>query len=188
MINQNDTDSSVLSDDVVVVGDETAPQGWTEIEAGGEYTESEVTTMTTETNDTIQAPATETPAKPAKAPKAAKIKTPYPFESKAAILARVNASDTFMLQCLQIMNGRQTQDEQEQLTTRYKNRCGWMSSHAVNGGKLATKALAEGLDAEETAKARSLVVRYGKQLANHFRGLAIEANPDLAKTAEIFGV
>lgn len=112
----------------------------------------------------------------------------YPFQSKAQILALVAEDDGFMLECLQIMNGRQTADEQQTLTTKYRNRCGWMSSHAVNGGKLAEKAMKEGLTPEETDKARAMVLRYGKQLATHFREEAIHNNPDLAATAKIFGV
>ncbi len=114
------------------------------------------------------------------------IKTQYPFQSKAQILSLVAEDEPFMLECLQIMNGRQTADEQDTLTTKYRNRCGWMSSHAVNGGKLAKKALEEGLSPEETERARGMVLRYGKQLAAHFREEAMHNDPSLREVAKIF--
>lgn len=112
--------------------------------------------------------------------------TSYPFLSKAQIAARLAADDSFVLECLQIMDGRQTNDEREDKTTRWKNRCGWMSSHAVNGTKLALAAREGTLTDEQMGAARAMVSRYTKQLAAHFRGLAIEANPDLAEAARVF--
>ena len=112
----------------------------------------------------------------------------YPFLSKAQVIARVETDDAFMVQCLGIMYDRQTESEQEKKTTEAKNRAGFMSSHAVNGSILAVKARGEGLTAEENDKARSIVVRYGKQLASHFRGEALAADPTLKETAAIFGV
>lgn len=113
-------------------------------------------------------------------------KKQYPFLSKAQILETIAQDDDTMLECLQIMDGRQTSDERDSLTTKYKNRCGWMSSHAVNGGKLAKKAREEGLDSEEVSKARGMVLRYGRQLACHFREEAIHNDPSLAEVAKIF--
>jgi len=172
-----------ISNGDVVVGDETVG---TEIAAEAAYEGAEVTTMTTET--TI--PAVETkPAKAPRAPKAPKIKTPYPFESKGSILARVAASDSFMLQCLCQLHSWQTEHEQATKSTVVRNRRGFMSSHAVNGSKLAEKALSgETLTSEEMDKARSITVRYGKQLAAGCREAAIAASPELARTAAIFGV
>jgi hypothetical protein len=137
----------------------------------------EMTTTTTETaTDT-------TDAKPA--PKKG---NGYPFRSKASILNEVAVSDSFALGCLQIMDARQTEDERDAKETKYKNRRGWMSSHAVNGTILAAKARNEGLEPEELEKARAMVSRYGKQLASHFRQEALGADPDLAdKAACYFG-
>jgi len=117
-----------------------------------------------------------------KAPKAQ-----YPFRSKASIKTEIAESDTFMLACLQVMLERQTEHEVATKSTLNKNRRGFMSSHAVNGTALAQKAQAEGLDAEETEKARGIVSRYTKQLAEHFRAQALEADPSLAAVAAVFG-
>lgn len=112
----------------------------------------------------------------------------YPFLSKAQILARVGTDDAYMIRCLGIMYDRQTASEQEKKTTESRNRQGFMSSHAVNGSILAVKARGEGLNAEEIGRARAIVVRYGKQLAEHFRDEKISEDPSLAAVAAMFGV
>ncbi len=116
-----------------------------------------------------------------KAPKAQ-----YPFRSKASILAQIKNDPYFAVECLQIMNARQTAFEQESLKTLVKNRSGWMSSHAVNGGKLAKKAREEGLTSSELDQAVAIVSRYTKQLAAHFRQEEIARDPSLAELATIF--
>jgi len=115
-----------------------------------------------------------------------KIKKSYPFASKGSILAVIATDDVFAVECLQIMYARQTAFEQETLSTVSRNRQGFMSSHAVNGTKLARKSLAEGLTALELDQARGIVCRYGKQLAAHFRAEAIGNDPSLAETAKLF--
>lgn len=129
-----------------------------------------------------------TSKKAAKAKKAPRAKTPYPFQSKAQIIAQIDQDDDFALRCLQVMDGRQTEDEQNAKITKYKNRCGWMSSHAVNGTTLAQKARLVGLDEAELEKARGMVRKYGKQLANHMRAVELARNPALAATAALFGL
>ncbi len=149
-----------------------------EIAASSEYQGAEVTTMTTTT--TTQAKAT-------KAPKAKG--AVYPFESKAQIAAKIESSDEYMLLGLCQLHTWQTEHEQETKTTEEKNRRGFMSSHAVNGSKLAEKVKAgETLTGEEIAKARSIVCRYTRQLAVASREASLAANPELAATAAIFGV
>ena len=111
----------------------------------------------------------------------------YPFMTKKQIAARIEEDAAFVQECVLVMQARQTEDEQEVKETRHKNRRGWMSSHAVNGGKLADKiAAGEALSEEEVGKAQGMVCRYTKQLAAHFRAAAIVANPDLADAASIF--
>jgi hypothetical protein len=111
----------------------------------------------------------------------------YPFMTKRQIAERIDSDPEFVKECVLVMQARQTQDEQEVRETKHKNRRGWMSSHAVNGGKLADKlACGEDLSEEELGKAQGMVCRYTKQLAAHFRAQAIEANPDLAETARVF--
>ena len=113
----------------------------------------------------------------------------YPFTTKAQIAALIASSDEYMLQGLCQLHTWQTEHEQETKTTEVKNRRGFMSSHAVNGSKLAEKVKAgETLTAEETDKARSIVGRYTRQLAVASREAALEADPALRATAAIFGV
>ena len=110
----------------------------------------------------------------------------YPFVTKSTIAARIAQDDSFMLECLAIMFARQTSYEQDTRSTRDRNRQGFMSSHAVNGSFLAVKATSEGLSEEETEKVRSIVCRYTKQLASHFRQVAIATDPSLAEVARVF--
>lgn len=139
---------------------------------------------TNETTTTTETTTTEAPAKPAK--KAKKAPVNYPFPTKKQVLAD-QESDEVVLEHLGILVGRQTPDEHTQLVTKYKNRRGLMSSHAVNGTKLFDKvASGEELSLEDLALARRIVSRYGKQLAAHYREEMISRNPELQKIAEIF--
>lgn len=111
----------------------------------------------------------------------------YPFLTKNQIKARIIDDVGFALQCLAIMDGRQTDDEKEIKDTVYKNKRGWMSSHAKKGTELAAKvAGGEALTDTEIGEVQALVGRYTKQLASHFRNAAIEANPDLAAQSACF--
>ena len=118
--------------------------------------------------------------------KAPRVKFNYPFESKAQILAK---QEDFAVCCSHLLSlyAAQTEDEQEDKDTKFKNRRGFMSSHAVTGSTLAVKARSgEALSPEEQDKVRSIVCRYGKQLAAFSRAAAMAANPELKKIAEIF--
>ena len=125
-----------------------------------------------------------TPAK--KAPKAERVKYNYPFQTKAQILASQDDLATCLLH-LEQLYAAQTADEQDQESTFFKNKRGFMSSHAVTGSKLAVKVRNnEELTDEDEAKIRGIVCRYGKQLAAFSREAAIRANPELKKIAEIY--
>lgn len=140
----------------------TAPSA--QIAAPTAYQKTEVTTMTKTTNS-------------------------YPFLSKAQIKDRLASDAAFRASCLLVLFDRQTQHEQATETTKNRNRAGFMSSHAVHGTRIAKKLRAqEELTDDDRAKLDEIVPRYTKQLAEHFRGEAIAANPDLQKTAAIFGV
>lgn len=113
----------------------------------------------------------------------------YPFETKAQIAAKIAQDDQYMLAALAQLHTWQTAHEQETKTTEVKNRRGFMSSHAVNGSKLAEKVKrGEALTGEEMDKARSIVCRYTRQLAVFSREQAIAANPALNAVASTFGV
>jgi len=110
----------------------------------------------------------------------------YPFLSKAQIKARILSDDQFVLECARVMQSRQTAHEAATETTLLRNRQGWMSSHAVRGGRLVKKSSEEGLDSEEFSVLREVVSHYGKQLASHFRQAAIAADPALKEIASVF--
>ena len=113
----------------------------------------------------------------------------YPFQTKANIRSLIDTDTDFAQECILVMQARQTADEQESKSTKHKNHRGFMSSHAVNGGKLAGKiSSGEILTEEENIQAQGIVCRYTKQLASHFRAQAIEASPDLAEAAAVFSV
>lgn len=119
-------------------------------------------------------------------PKANRPKYNYPFQSKAQILA-TQTDFAVVMTHLAIINSFQTTDEQGNKVTKYKNRSGFMSSHAANGTRLVEKhAAGETLTDDDVALARKIAGSYGRQLALHFREEAIAANPELAQIAEIF--
>jgi hypothetical protein len=106
-----------------------------------------------------------TTAKPKKAPK----KPSRVCPETRAILAQVETDDTFMKSCLILIYTRQTDDEQLVRQTKWSNARGFMSSHAVNGSALAQKlTLGQTLTVEEIHKARTIILRYGRQLTEHF--------------------
>lgn len=140
---------------------------------------------TTETIDEAAPVAEAAPPKPKKERK--KGVGTYPFRTKKSILAQIATDDAFASQCLCVVYYRQTAHEQVEKTTKDRNAQGFMSSHAVRGSELAVKILAdEELTDEDVGKVRELAGRYGKQLAAHFRAEQIQAEPGLAKVAEIF--
>jgi hypothetical protein len=110
----------------------------------------------------------------------------YPFPTKAQILAS-QASDGTCLEHFGILMARQTNDEHEEKTTKWKNRRGLMSSHAVRGTELWEKIVAcEDLSENDVAEVRSIVSRYGKQLAAHYRDEMFRKNPGMQEVAAIF--
>ncbi len=114
-------------------------------------------------------------------------KNGYPFLTKRAILARLDADADFRHEALLILHARQTSDEQETKETKYKNRRGYMSSHAVNGTNLAQKLIdGEALTDEDEAQLSGIVCRYSKQLASHFRNERIAKTPEIADKAAAY--
>ena len=134
--------------------------------------------------ETRRSPGSEEP-KPAR-PKGSG-KNGYPFRTKRQIVAQLEQDAAFRHECLLVLYRRQTEDEQECKETRYKNRRGFMSSHAVNGSRLAQKILdGETLTPEDEGKIEGIVCRYGKQLAAHFRNEKLAQAPDLAEKAAVY--
>ena len=195
-MNTNSQPSSMVpcsSNPISAILASTEPNsGTAEISDPPAYQASEVTTMTTETTPaTSRSPETPAqqaaPSKPA--PKPAPKATSYPFRSKAQILAQLAADPAFRLSCLVILFNRQTAYEQATEETRDRNRAGFMSSHSVHGCRIAKKHLAgEELTTEDLGRVEAITCRYGRQLAEHFRGVDVAANPELAKAGAVFGV
>lgn len=166
----------------------TADNTGAEITADGGYEGAEVVTMNNDATETQAAETQATPAAPAAKPKKAK-KEPrnYPFLTKAQISASIEQDFGFACQVMVILYDRQTQHEQETKSTLNKNRRGFMSSHAVNGSKVAEKIKTGAiLTDEDKVRVAEIAPRYTKQLAQHFRDAAIAADPTLAEKAACF--
>jgi hypothetical protein len=115
-----------------------------------------------------------------------KAKKSYPFLTKAQI-ALMACDLTFCCEAMVILFDRQTAFEQETSSTLNKNRRGFMSSHAVHGTRIARALKAgEALSEEDVARTTAIAPRYTKQLADHFRALALEADPALEAQAACF--
>jgi hypothetical protein len=113
----------------------------------------------------------------------------YPFATKSQIKALLASSDSAVAMAVIILQDRQTSFEQATRSTKDRNHRGWMSSHAVRGGRLADEIVATGtLSADSLVLARGMVSRYSTQLASHIRAQAVEADPSLLeKSACYFG-
>jgi hypothetical protein len=118
-------------------------------------------------------------------------KTPvsYPFVTKAQILARLQSEPEFRKETIVTLYQLQTQDEQDASATRHSNRYGFMSSHAVNGSRIAKKVLAgEELSDADLDLIDKIAPRYSRQLATLAREKAITNDPSLNGIAAVFGV
>lgn len=114
----------------------------------------------------------------------------YPFQTKTQLKNRIATDPAFVVTCLNAMVARQSVAEQSRGLTTDRNKVGLMVSHAANATRLAKEAEENGgvLSGPSLDQARTIVSRYAKQLASHFRGEAIASDPELAKTASMFGV
>jgi hypothetical protein len=111
----------------------------------------------------------------------------YPFLTKAQIRERLEASPEFRCEAMAILHTLQTSWEQNAKATKDKNRQGFMSSHAVNGSKVAEKIKAGAeLSAEDWDHVNRIAPRYTRQLAVFFRAKAIAEQPALQAVAKLF--
>ena len=113
----------------------------------------------------------------------------FPFITRKQIKAELDNS--FDTRCAAMMTLYRLQTLQEQATdkTLYANRNGFMSSHAVNGSKVAKKLMAgEELEASDVEHVNRIAPTYSRQLAPLARAEALAANPDLAEKAALFGI
>ena len=147
--------------------------------------------MTTNTNALLDFDVTTTEAAPA--PKAPETRKPssnlYPFMTKTQIKAQIAEDFQFACRCLIVIYNRQEAAEQATKETIFRNKMGFMSSHAVNGTKLAEAVLAgDRLNPDDAAKITAIAGSYSKQLAAHFRDEELAANPALKAQAKVFGL
>ena len=113
----------------------------------------------------------------------------YPFMTKRQIVAKLHAERDFRHEALLVLFQRQTEDEVVEKDTKWKNRRGFMSSHAVHGTRIAELILAgDRIEDEDEGRIEAMVVRYGKQLAAHYRQVKLAENPELAAQAAKFGI
>lgn len=111
----------------------------------------------------------------------------YPFVTKAQIRDRLSAEADFRKEAIVVLYTLQTEWEQDTSSTKDKNRQGFMSSHAVNGSKVARKITAgEELSSEDWESIDKIAPRYTRQLAVYFRARAIAEQPELQAVAALF--
>ena len=113
----------------------------------------------------------------------------YPFLTKAQIKAELDSS--FDARCAAMVTLFKLQTTLEQATdkTLMANARGFMSSHAVNGSKVAKKLMTgEELDSADVDQVNRIAPRYSRQLATLARAEALAANPELAEKAALFGI
>lgn len=119
------------------------------------------------------------------------MKKSYPFVTKAQLKVRLQ-DFAFCCEAMVILFDRQTAFEQDTSQTLNRNRRGFMSSHAVHGTRIAKAiragATVETMSNDDIRRVFEISSRYTKQLADHFRGEALEARPELAEMASVYGV
>jgi len=116
----------------------------------------------------------------------AKSASAYPFVTRRELVARVESEPAFMKECAGVLQARTEQRAAGSAPTG--KAWGWMSSERVVAGRLTAKSCIGMLSVDDESRLAKLVARYSRQLADHFRALAIQAHPGLAVAAERFGV
>jgi hypothetical protein len=110
----------------------------------------------------------------------------YPFVTRRELVARLESEPAFVKECAAVL---QTRIEQRTGGTAPAGKSwGWMSSERVVAGRLTAKSKIGMLSVDEESKLTALVSHYSRQLADHFRALALAEDPGLSAAAEKFGV
>ena len=113
----------------------------------------------------------------------------YPFMTKSEIKAQLLTDRAFRHDAMLVLFERQTDDEIVSRDTKWKNKRGFMSSHAVHGTRIAELILAGSpISPEDEEKILKIAPAYSKQLASHFQQAAMKSNPALIATAAKFGI
>lgn len=113
----------------------------------------------------------------------------FPFITRKQIKATLDSSFKARCDAMVTLYAAQTNQEKATDKTLFSNRAGFMSSHAVNGSKVAKKLIAgEELDATDVGYVDQIAPHYSRQLAALARAEALAANPELAEKAALFGI
>ena len=110
----------------------------------------------------------------------------YPFVTRRELQARLQADATFMMECAAVLQART--EQRAAGAAPVGKAWGWMSSERVIAGRLTAVSKIGMLSIDDEAKLAKLVSRYSRQLADHFRSIAIQENPGLSAAAEKFSV
>ena len=111
----------------------------------------------------------------------------YPFLSQKAIKPLLETSLPLQMLAIQLLHDLQTEDEQAKRDTKERNRCGFMSSDAWHGSRIAEMLNADAmLDGDDLARVPRIASKYSKQLSVQLRRLAIMRDPKLAGLAAVF--
>lgn len=114
----------------------------------------------------------------------------YPFISRREIVAQLETSSQFRLECLAILVDRQTTDELEAKATKHTNKRGLRCSEASWFPSLLAKInnAPDEVTRADYDRLAATLPKYRKQLAAHFRAMDLDRNPELAAQAAKFGL
>ncbi len=83
----------------------------------------------------------------------------------------------------------QTESEQARRDTESKNKCGFMSSDAFNGTRIAETLIQDGvLSVEDCDRVPKIAMKYARQTTVQLRRMAMVNDPKLASYAAVFSV
>ena len=111
----------------------------------------------------------------------------YPFVGQKAVKAALESNEELQLLTVQLMHALQTEEEQKARDTEVRNKCGFMSSDAWHGSRIA-ETLAQGgeLSLEDADRIPKIACKYSKQLTTQLRRFAMIDDPKLAAYAAVF--
>jgi hypothetical protein len=106
----------------------------------------------------------------------------YPFVTRRQIIARLGRDPEFARTCLTILHRRFV--DRDILSPP----AGWMASDVKRAEKLYKQVSAGDASAANLALATTLVQKYARQLARHFRDEELSRNPALKPLAAVYGI
>ncbi len=111
----------------------------------------------------------------------------YPFVGQKAVKAALESNEELQLLTVQLMHALQTEEEQKARDTEVRNKCGFMSSDAWHGSRIA-ETLSQGgeLSLEDADRIPKIACKYSKQLTTQLRRFAMIDDPKLAAYAAVF--